>query len=100
MRERPAPRIACSRAQRLAASKHKSRRLRQEPDRGRRVLNGSRHHRKNRALEGLDHLIYPVCSTPRGITGKIAETRISPRLGLNCAQRLAASQEKSLDILV
>ena len=84
------------------------------------MLNASRHHRKNRCL--VQHLARSVmCSTPRGITGKIAcgtqgffefpgvlnasrhhrkNRFIFIRIirvikGLICAQRLAASQEKS-----
>jgi len=39
---------------------------------GLRVLNASRHHRKNRALDRGVYRPRPGCSTPRGITGKIA----------------------------
>jgi len=62
------------------------------------VLNASRHHRKNRTYQFKPDLRGVVCSTPRGITGKIAG-RV---LGLDAldarAQRLAASPEKSLPI--
>src|SRR5262245_17283858 len=37
-----------------------------------------------------------MCSTPRGITGKIAGGWLSSRADQGSAQRLAASQEKSL----
>jgi len=38
-----------------------------------------------------------LCSTPRGITGKIAKDANRVIAGLDCAQRLAASPEKSLN---
>jgi len=36
------------------------------------VLNASRHHRKNRLLQVMSDEAGTMCSTPRGITGKIA----------------------------
>src|SRR5262249_27709799 len=53
------------------------------------VLNASRHHRKNR-LAGLGVVtFFERCSTPRGITGKIASSSPLPFLCLYvCAQRL------------
>ncbi len=59
-------------AQRLAASPEKSRfnavRLAYQVL----VLNASRHHRKNRAQTPKFKTPEQLCSTPRGITGKIA----------------------------
>ncbi len=62
------------------------------------VLNASRHHRKNRASVSTDFTMLVPCSTPRGITGKIAQLIeiIIDFMGLR-AQRLAASPEKSLN---
>ena len=54
------------------------------------VLNASRHHRKNRSSMVLSTSIDGKCSTPRGITGKIAQ-RISARMG-NCFGVLNASR--------
>src|SRR5215510_6001630 len=41
-----------------------------------RVLNASRHHRKNRPVKLTTSRLVVVCSTPRGITGKIAILRM------------------------
>src|SRR6266542_4094670 len=60
-----------------------------------RVLNASRHHRKNRTRMSSGMTLVTSCSTPRGITGKIARSRTRRKLRLRCAQRLAASPEKS-----
>ena len=38
-----------------------------------RVLNASRHHRKNRLYDNKAFILSRRCSTPRGITGKIAK---------------------------
>src|SRR5262249_7162552 len=59
------------------------------------VLNASRHHRKNRSPGVAQAAGRQPCSTPRGITGKIAWPRKGVRRFPTCAQRLAASQEKS-----
>jgi len=84
-----------------------------------RVLNASRHHRKNRDLpkdrartsRSAQRLAASpeksqlakiatssriACSTPRGITGKIAPAHTLASSQTVCAQRLAASPEKSL----
>jgi len=61
------------------------------------VLNASRHHRKNRYLDELDRHDARRCSTPRGITGKIAFPAIASKKKITSAQRLAASPEKSRD---
>ncbi len=68
------------RAQRLAASPEKSRGRKWSnpsiPD----VLNASRHHRKNRR-QSAEHLTFrQQCSTPRGITGKIAHLCGTPHV--------------------
>jgi len=84
------------------------------------VLNASRHHRKNRPQQNLCVAFPQACSTPRGITGKIAvygrrrsvghplcstPRGITGKIAMNfkpkfdhhfSAQRLAASPEKSL----
>jgi len=39
------------------------------------VLNASRHHRKNRSCPHASVITNSLCSTPRGITGKIAESK-------------------------
>jgi len=60
------------------------------------VLNASRHHRKNRFFCFADGFAFPPkCSTPRGITGKIATLTNSTDTTPGGAQRLAASPEKS-----
>jgi hypothetical protein len=59
------------------------------------ALNASRHHRKNRSLDPLHGSSIVSCSTPRGITGKIAVYPLVAYTTAICAQRLAASQEKS-----
>ena len=69
---------------------------RRSPDPATRVLNASRHHRKNRPSVRILLFLICWCSTPRGITGKIAVTSDRRLYNLNRAQRLAASQEKSL----
>ena len=88
---------AISSAQRLAASQEKS------PTRAERlrlrtayVLNASRHHRKNRKRNEVVIRLIWRCSTPRGITGKIAALLSRAYSISSRAQRLAASQEKSL----
>ncbi len=60
------------------------------------VLNASRHHRKNRSHDPrrTKHE-RRACSTPRGITGKIAVLLASNAPPVHSAQRLAASPEKS-----
>ena len=60
-------------AQRLAASQEKSRfRVYPLSAQGPLVLNASRHHRKNRTDPSGTIDQGGMCSTPRGITGKIA----------------------------
>ncbi len=59
-------------AQRLAASPEKSRAGRGDGAEKACVLNASRHHRKNRKEARFRRDVNHVCSTPRGITGKIA----------------------------
>ena len=59
------------------------------------VLNASRHHRKNRPSAATPLGVAMMCSTPRGITGKIAFGATRAISLSSCAQRLAASQEKS-----
>src|SRR5262249_26777792 len=83
-------------AQRLAASQEKSLLMFSQFFFVPLVLNASRHHRKNRPII-RNTAIYrsTLCSTPRGITGKIAFTLLALLLLLARAQRLAASQEKS-----
>src|SRR5262249_32308165 len=108
------------RAQRLAASPEKSPARKPNGKYASSVLNASRHHRKNRHSGRLMSCTSPECSTPRGITGKNAGNSFGPHINLNvldaprpqrnnrsyllrgeitpcrCAQRLAASPEKSL----
>ena len=111
--------LAFQRAQRLAASPEKSHidaALFFGPVK---VLNASRHHRKNRQarillgrrrtrgaqrlaaspekslIELITNSTARRCSTPRGITGKIAWRRFPASSPLLSAQRLAASPEKS-----
>jgi len=43
------------------------------------VLNASRHHRKNRKNDLQHPAIADMCSTPRGITGKIARGLVRDR---------------------
>src|SRR5262245_39857348 len=62
-------------AERLAASKEKSPLEKSVDIRGCWVLNASRHHRKNRPTERIELFTFQMCSTPRGITGKIALLR-------------------------
>ena len=82
-------------AQRLAASQEKSQSLfGRHQLRTQQVLNASRHHRKNRT-RGESCSATMTCSTPRGITGKIASAGLFDKIGMSSAQRLAASQEKS-----
>src|SRR5262245_44101456 len=59
------------------------------------VLNASRHHRKNRLQVMSDEAGTIMCSTPRGITGKIARRLPAAWVARPRAQRLAASPEKS-----
>src|SRR5262245_52603945 len=50
------------------------------------VLNASRHHRKNRITERWRYTLKAQCSTPRGITGKIAaNTAASSRSQVACS---------------
>jgi len=60
------------------------------------VLNASRHHRKNRDRVSPNLRRVYLCSTPRGITGKIAHISGTVWSLERGAQRLAASPEKSL----
>src|SRR5262245_24531753 len=91
-----APSATAGCAQRLAASQEKSRHRRRTQAIESAVLNASRHHRKNRERHQCLHGISSECSTPRGITGKIAFSQSSQNVSSStCAQRLAASQEKS-----
>ncbi len=83
-------------AQRLAASPEKSHTDEQWNDACDFVLNASRHHRKNRPIKNAEEAASEVCSTPRGITGKIAPSQERPLMAYPRAQRLAASPEKSL----
>jgi len=106
-------------AQRLAASPEKSLCQHERVKPCRHVLNASRHHRKNRFAKFYRNNQRSSCSTPRGITGKIAcwiaagdgaeevvlnasrhhrKNRASHRSTSRAAfgaQRLAASPEKS-----
>ena len=83
-------------AQRLAASQEKSRPPGAAPPGAHDVLNASRHHRKNRTTSRFKLAVWLWCSTPRGITGKIARSLALDSLSKRrSAQRLAASQEKS-----
>jgi len=59
------------------------------------VLNASRHHRKNRSCANVETTSAIKCSTPRGITGKIAVFLALFVFPVPRAQRLAASPEKS-----
>ena len=60
------------RAQRLAASQEKSLSHTSKTATESCVLNASRHHRKNRSVDRRAFPLPRRCSTPRGITGKIA----------------------------
>ena len=85
----------CCCAQRLAASQEKSHLSKSSMTAFPFVLNASRHHRKNREAAIDEWLREAKCSTPRGITGKIARERGEVFFSTRSAQRLAASQEKS-----
>jgi len=63
-------------AQRLAASPEKSRIANGNTAGELAVLNASRHHRKNRQFSSIWVWVLSECSTPRGITGKIASARL------------------------
>src|SRR6266508_3796417 len=66
------PLMAYPRAQRLAASPEKSLLRERRNDERHQVLNASRHHRKNSCFSCAVCVPCSACSTPRGITGKIA----------------------------